>query len=185
MSEPIAPIAPSVGLVHSRYLSLIDAAAQRFTLDPLLVQSLIWVESRGQTDAFRFEPLFYERYKLASKEPYIGQPARRVSSSYGLMQLMYPTAWDLGFRGEPEELFVPRVNLHWGCRLLRSLVLWAEGLLPIAPDITLRSALAAYNGGRGGNSPLAELRPANAQYAEKVLAALRTLQLPAEDPAEL
>ena len=128
-------------------------------LNPTLVESLILVESGGRADAFRFEPKFWDKY-LKSKEPWAKQVPRRVASSYGLMQIMYVTAWEAGYRGQPEGLFVPVVNLEWGCRHLAKLKAWAKG--------DLASTLAAYNGGKRGNEPgTAPLR--NAAYADKVL----------------
>jgi len=74
---------------------------------------------------------------------------------------MYVVAVELGFTGDPELLFVPRIGLDWGCRKLATLLQWAEG------DVV--RALAAYNGGKGGNTtpPLRNLA-----YAERVLAAM-------------
>lgn len=129
--------------------------AKHYSLDPLLVESISFVESSWRADAFRFEPQFYERY-LKDNPRYKGMIPRRISSSYGLMQVMYPTAVDQGFKHFPEELFLPHVNLHQGCRYFKSLLDWAEG------DVA--KALAAYNGGKGNwSGTMPQL------YARKVL----------------
>lgn len=122
------------------YGLLIATTAKAHGLDPDLVEAVVVTESSGHADAFRFEPDFYARY-LRDKPEYRDQIPRRVASSYGLMQLMYPTARELGFKGEPEFLFFPDTNLEWGCTLLVSLLRWASG------DIDM--ALEAYNGGKG------------------------------------
>lgn len=153
----------------SWYRPLIFQIANSFQLDPFLVEGVVWQESRGQADAFRYEPKFWLRY-LAKLPEYKGENERRVASSYGLMQIMYVTAKEIGFDGEPEGLFVPRVNLHWGCEKLSQLFTWARSYSTVPGDEQRIAALAAYNGGRGGNTPGTDLRPDNRQYAMRVLA---------------
>lgn len=126
--------------MRTPYTREIAAAAARFGLDAEFLEGQVVVESSGHTDAFRFESGFYERY-LRNKPEWAGANPRRISSSYGLLQLMFPVAKECGYIGEPEGLFVPSVGLEWGARYLRSLLDWAEG------DLT--RALAAYNGGKG------------------------------------
>ncbi len=144
----------------STYRREIAEAAAAHGLDPRVVEAVVAVESSGRTHAYRFEPKFFDRY-LAGKPEWKGTVPERVSASYGLMQIMYVVAKELGFSGEPELLFVPRVGLDWGCRYLATLMAWAEG--------DLVQTLAAYNGGRGGNS-----KPPyrNQAYADKALLAL-------------
>lgn len=108
------------------------------------MEAVVIQESGGQTHSYRFEPQFWSRY-LAKSAFWKDQIPSRVSASYGLMQIMYVTAWEEGFRGEPEELFVPVVGLTWGCLKLAALLKWAGG--------DYNSAFAAYNGGRADNEP--------------------------------
>lgn len=164
--------------MKTEYRHLITPVANSFALDPRLVEAIVWTESRGRADAFRFEPKFWLRY-LAKLPEYKDAIPRRVSSSYGLMQIMYRTAFEQGFHGEPEMLFMPRENLHWGCRYLRNLVHWANKYQDVSPADRQLAVLASYNGGRGGNSPhkgSQNLRPANRSYALKVLAAYEELE---------
>lgn len=156
-------------MIDPKYLPLITTTANAFSLSPRLVAAIVWAESRGQADAFRFEPKFWSRY-LAKLPQYKDQIPRRVSSSYGLMQIMYTTAVEQGFHGEPERLFLPKENLHWGCRYLRGLVQWADRFTEVPPNDRLLAVLASYNGGRGGNTPGTSLRPVNRAYALRVLA---------------
>jgi soluble lytic murein transglycosylase-like protein len=141
------------------YRAEIAAAAATHRLDPNLVEAVILIESSGQADAFRFEPGFYDRY-LKDKPEYAGKIPRRISSSYGLMQVMYTTALACGFdpTAPPEHLFVPAINLEYGCRKLSLELAWAT-------DVA--KALAAYNAGRGNwDSASGRL------YAQRVLARL-------------
>ena len=132
--------------------------SEEIELDSNLLESLILVESSGSPRAYRFEKEFWERY-LKGKPMWAKQEPRRVSASYGLMQLMYPVAWEQGFRGTPESLFEPSINLRYGCKLLSSLRKWAGGFLP--------SMLAAYNGGKRANAPT-DVPLRNAGYVGKV-----------------
>lgn len=127
--------------MKSPYRPLIVRYAETYDLDPLLVEAVVWQESSGLADAFRYEPGFWERY-CKNDPKWAGWDPRRVASSYGLMQLMYPTALDNGYEGPPEGLFDLDTNLDIGCRLLAKLIDHWNG------DIL--KALASYNGGLGG-----------------------------------
>lgn len=138
------------------YRAEVEAMARMFGLDADLVQAVCEVESSGKTHAYRFEPGFWTRY-LQDKPEWDGANPERVSASYGLMQCMYPVAKELGYHDLPEHLFAPLTGLHWGCKKLRTLIDWAGG--------DIEQALAAYNGGMGGNSK----RPfRNQSYVNKV-----------------
>lgn len=142
----------------------IEVVASRYGLDPNLVEAIVRVESSGLTHAYRYEPAFYQTY-LANNPEYDGGNPRRVSASYGLMQVMYPVARELGLSGEPENLFVPLVGLEFGCKKLHQLLKWSKG--------NVDQALAAYNGGKRGN----ERYPyRNSLYITKVTTALAIVQ---------
>src|SRR3990167_4081948 len=134
------------------YRPLIEAIAEQVSLDPLLVAAVVWQESAFNTDGFRFEPAFFNRY-LKHKPPYATQNPRRASSSYGLMQVMAVVAIEDGTllaSENPEVLFQPDRGLTAGVVRLSKLVRWAAGL-PLSEADRLRAALASYNGGRGSN----------------------------------
>lgn len=136
-------------------MDAVERASRNFGVDPFLIEAVIQQESSGNADAFRHEPGFYLRYLKGNPE-YQGQHPRRISSSYGLMQIMYPTARELGFTGEPEDLFDIQLNINLGTKLLKKLLDKYKG--------DVEKALAAYNGGPGGvgkTQPLA--------YAKTVL----------------
>lgn len=137
------------------YRREIVQAAREHGLDPNLVEAVVVIESSGRTDAFRYEPGFWDRY-LRTNVDYLGEVPRRVSSSYGLMQVMAPVARELGLTREPEYLFVPSVGLHFGCLKLANLLKWAQG--------DTAKALEAYNGGKGSVGSQATKR-----YAAKVI----------------
>ncbi len=141
------------------YRKLIEEWCRLFGFDPDLVEALIIIESGGNTDAFRFEPGFYRRYlkgKEAEKSLYFDlchddlPLPRRIASSYGLMQVMYPTAVDAGYRDLPEYLFVPLINLHWGLTILDEIRQEVEQEIP-DEELRQRVMLARWNGGKRGN----------------------------------
>jgi hypothetical protein len=138
------------------YRKNIEFAAAQHGVDPDLLEALVVTESSGHADAFRFEPKFYERY-LKDKEQWAGKIPRRISSSYGLVQCMYPTALQYGFSqtAEPEMLFLPDLNLDLGAKILAALLKRFNN--------SVEKALQAYNAGPGNiGSPAAKV------YSEKV-----------------
>lgn len=145
------------------YRAVIEHEAAKHGLDPNLVEAVVIAESNGYTDAFRFEPAFYEHY-LKGKAEYIGLNPRRISSSYGLMQCMYSTAKQYGFGEIPELLFIPDVGLQFGCLHLAKLLKQCEG--------DVRLALASYNGGFGNKQA-----PTPQLYASRVLKLYASVQL--------
>lgn len=160
--------------MRTRYWTEIQAAAKKHDLDPILVEAIVVQESAGNADAFRFEPNFWNRY-LKPMKMYVGANPRRVSSSYGLMQVMYRVAVERGFPDNlhPELLFVPETALEFGCRQLKfqfdeaKKYSLAHPEIPVLPKDIIFAAIASYNGGNGGNRPGTTLR--NAPYARSVL----------------
>ncbi len=81
-----------------------------------LLWATVATESSGKPDAYRFEPGYLRRYIL-DKEPWQEHYYKYgddVAASYGLVQIMYPTAVALGFESEPRVLFDPDLNLRYG-----------------------------------------------------------------------
>lgn len=142
------------------YRALIEEIASQHGLDSNLVEAVTIAESGGCTDAFRYEPEFFRRY-LHDKPAYAHQVPRRISSSYGLLQIMYSTAQQYGFSEEPEELFKPAIGLRYGCQHLAHLLRRFDG------DVD--RALTAYNAGSPESAR-------GRQYAMKVLKLLETVQ---------
>lgn len=160
----------------SPYRHAIQAAAAQHGLDPDLVESVVFQESSGRADAFRHEPGYFERY-VKGQAPWAAYDPRRVASSYGLMQIMFPTAVQYGYDGEPEGLFDITTNLTLGCQILRDL-LDRFGQDPL-------KALAAYNGGPSGIGRAAPMHYAHTvvQRYDRIRLARRTLADRAGDPA--
>jgi len=69
----------------------------------------------------------------------------RIAASYGLMQLMYPTAVAAGHRAAPEDLFDPEVNVPIGVKVLKGKLAAYGG--------NEQDAVAAYNAGKARKNP--------------------------------
>lgn len=124
------------------YTALIQEVADVYALPAPVLEAQILVESAGDPFALRYEPEFFVRYIRDNAHARGRAYGPLAACSYGLLQILYETALEIGFPGRPEGLFDPRTNLIWAGKHLASLVTWADG--------QLARALAAYNAGRGG-----------------------------------
>ena len=120
-------------------------AARRHGINPRVLLAVVDIESRWNPTARRFEPDFFDRYIRGKPEftglPWYGDP-ERISSSYGLGQLMYTTALEMGYprTARPEGLFDPATNLGIAAAYLAKLKQRHGG--------RLHDMIAAYNSGR-------------------------------------
>jgi soluble lytic murein transglycosylase-like protein len=144
------------------YRAEVHTIAAQHHLDPNLVVAVCLHESAGKTSAYRYEPAFWLRY-MAKNPRWDGAVPERVSASYGLLQVMYPVALELGMppADPPEYLFVPVYGLQYGCRKLREVLGWAKGDVP--------AALAAYNGGKTKDNAPGVDPKRNQRYVDQVL----------------
>ena len=121
----ICVVAVGIRIVRStifprEYRPLVYSSADKYGLDPLLVASMIFVESHYRPDA------------ISSKK------------AVGLMQIMEGTAVEMAADGgtvdfKLEMLNEPQINLDFGCRYLKQLMERFDG------DVVL--VLAGYNAG--------------------------------------
>lgn len=151
------------------YRAEAHAIAEQHRLDPNLVEAVCLVESSGRPTAHRYEPAYWLKY-MANNPRWDGAIPERVSASYGLMQVMYPVALELGMppADPPEYLCVPVYGLQYGCRKLREVLAWAHGDVP--------AALAAYNGGKTNDNKPDVTPKRNQAYVDKVLKMLTAVK---------
>ena len=172
------------------YLAEIRAAATALGLEPRIVAGLITIESGANPWAWNPEPKYRYMWDVKLNRPFralsnveldakfpphdfhslLGDPDNEwwgQQASWGLMQVMGAVAREMGFVGPYlTELCDPMKNLTIGCKHLKQLFDWSHG--------TVEQALAAYNGGKGGN----EHPPyRNALYAAKIMNVLPTLEV--------
>lgn len=106
---------------NNRFDSIIREAIKQFPNVPMyIIKGVIQTESG---------------FKERAYNPETSVPN---DASRGLMQLLFKTAQGLGFRGTPEQLFLPSTNIYYGVKLLSDNFKRA-GDWP--------RALSAYNGG--------------------------------------
>lgn len=112
---------------------LIRFNAAKFDLDPKLVACIIYQESGGDEEAYRFEDKFYanlldkkKRSDLAGYvpnfPPTLTSEKRARSASFGVMQVMGETARVMGFSERwLTKLRLSENNVYIGCKYLRHL----------------------------------------------------------------
>jgi len=152
--------------------------AKKYNLPKIFLMAVAKVESAFKVKAYRFEPAFWTRY-LEKNPLWKDRDPKEVSASYGLMQLMYVVAWEMGFRGTGEDLYNPVINIELGARLLRKHLdnLEGNGVMFYTPWAL---ALARYNAGAGNNPNEHGMVP-NPQYVGKVVSAYKSLIGEVED----
>ena len=151
-------------MTPKRYQVEAETAAGKWGVDPALILALVLRQSGGNADHFQFERKAWNR---GLRSQYPGANPRRISSFYGLLALFYPTTQKDGFEHSPEYLFLPEINLEWGCKRLRNLLQWSQGF-EVSESVRLTSALAAFRTGTGGNAPT-DSPPRDEWFARQVL----------------
>jgi len=130
-----------------RWFPVVDDVCQVHGVSQSLALAIITVESSGDDKAYRVEPGYYSLYIEKNKKwrDLMTQNNWKwddVACSYGLMQLMFPTAWMVGYRGSPTGLYKPRANIDCGIKYIAQLIDKYFGCK--------HAALAHYNGGSTG-----------------------------------
>ncbi len=145
-------------------------AAKKYKLKKVDLKSIAMVESAMDPNAYRYEDRFWNRY-CKDNPAWKDEDSRVVSASYGLMQIMYVVAVEIGFSRDrdPKELYDPLTNILLAAKLLRRhLDYMAKHPKPIHKDYwPWELALAWYNGGRG-NNPREDGSLRNPEYVDKV-----------------
>jgi hypothetical protein len=119
---------------------IVNHVATEFALDEGLLVGQVHVESNGRADSLRYEPAFYEHYIRDNQLAKAARFGPLAACSYGPLQIMLEVAYEIGFAGQPVDLFDAYTGLRWGAKYLRQLLDWADG------DYV--RALCAYNGGK-------------------------------------
>ena|SRR3989344_9314717 len=90
--ETVAPPKDTRSWTKYEYNQQIKTTAEKYGIDPQLIYATIMTESMGNPHAYRFEPRLNE-------------------ASYGLGQILASTARSLGFKGNPENMFIPEIGI--------------------------------------------------------------------------
>lgn len=121
------------------YYPIVEQYATAYNLPPALVMAIISQESAFNPLAKRYEP----KYKCYS---------------YGLMQILYVTAKNIGYKGQPEELLDINTNLNYGCKYLSNQYK--------RYNQNLTDTISSYN---AGSVTIKDNKYSNQQYVNQVL----------------
>jgi len=148
--------------------------AKKYGLKKLLLKALAIRESSLNSEAYRFEPAFWDRY-LVHNEEWKDEDPKIVSASWGLCQIMYVVAVENGFKKgrPPEDLCDPVVNIQLAAKILKRLMnkviekRYCDDFWWYSP---IQIALARYNGGPGAGPDMGGvIREHPAEYALGVM----------------
>ena len=152
----------------NKWRPIVDKWACEIGVSQALIFAVIQMESGGNEKAYRYEPGYYRRYIEKNLDwkflmmKYNYKP-RDVAASYGLMQLMFPTAYPFKKNLTPAELYEPNTNIRIGTAYLAGLLKKYDG--------DKLQALAHYNGGAGGARAVRLSKDTQAaRYARRALA---------------
>ena len=147
----------------------VEVAAKVAEIDPLLLGSVVMTESRGNPWAMRYEPAFKWEMKPAQFALQLGITVNTETElqkfSYGLCQLMGALCREMGFTGMLPQLLDPVINLSYGAKHLKKLLV-QYGEEP--------AVAAAYNAGSPRKTPGGMY--VNQVYVDKVMGNLRELR---------
>lgn len=128
-------------------ISEAESAAKKFSIESELILAIIWQESRGRSDAIRFEtgyfnmpgthvfnPDYFAKLAIISQETEVALQC----FSFGPMQLMGATARRLGYSMNLVNLLSKELGIYWGSRFLSTLIF---------PNHPIEDAIATYNHG--------------------------------------
>jgi len=139
--------------------NVIRTNAEKYGINPLVVEAMIHVESAGHAYATRYESRWrwFLTTRKFSRSILSSDKTERVhqATSWGLMQVMGTVARELGFKGRMPELCKPDIGVKYGVMKLAS---------QLKRQKNLKDALSAYNSGRPANKS-----KAGRLYAEKVM----------------
>jgi len=127
---------------QKRVMSYCDLIMQKGMLnavEPAVIAAIIGTESSGDPRATNWE-------------------GQTWGYAYGLMQVLFSTAQQMGYTGDPEGLFQPETNIEYGTRYLRH---------QRSRYATLAEAIAGYNAGTATWTDYGRLT--NATYVQRVL----------------
>lgn len=143
-------------------MNIIKTKACDHGLDPLLVASICWQESKGFVYAVRYEPNYrwvFKQDKFAKMNKITEQTENNLQmQSYGLMQIMGGTVRWLGFTGALPALFKAENNLYWSCKYIKYL----KNKYKNQNDV-----ISSYNAGNPAKNSLGRYK--NQDYVDGVL----------------
>lgn len=145
-----------------QWAELVELIAPTFGLDRSLLLAIIWQESSGDPEAVRAEPgfvWFFSPERGPLRDPRLTTEHNRDKAltilgeeefnfqtcSHGMMQVMGSVAREMGFIGPKQDLYLPEINVEYGCKYLKACIRRAGG--------NLQRGLLRWNGGGRNKYP--------------------------------
>jgi hypothetical protein len=150
----------------TRWWELADRWGVQVGVSQSLILAVMHQESGGNPEAKRYEPAYEKKYILDNPERMglcakLGISARDAATSWGLMQMMFFTAYGYNARSI-KQLIDPNSNVRFGVAHLGAM---------IKTYGSKEAGLAAYNGGGGGAADYTAGRDTQAvRYSRNVMA---------------
>lgn len=94
---------PQIFKNENAYDNDINLITKRLNIPAPLIKAFIAIESAFNPQAYKYE-------------------AHRKDASYGLIQILYNTAKGIGFKGVPDDLYSPPVNINWAGKYIKYLI---------------------------------------------------------------
>ena len=173
-ATPAASAHPPLPTQLEAYRSVIERGSERYWIPVPLLAALMIQENRlADPRATRNEPVpswVSDPSRTMDAARAFGWPNALLATSYGLCQVLGGTAWDMGWKGTPDQLCVPATNIELCCKNLRSSLDRYHG----TQRHRFALALIAYNGGQGRADAVARglpnPAPASGVYSNEVMA---------------
>ena len=143
-------------MVSAEHRKIIESKANKYLLDPDLVEAHVMTESSDKPDAWRYEPAFWKTYIKKMGITDATESAGRATS-WGLLQLMGQVAREMGYQGSWTGLCDPTTNIEYGCKKL------SKCYTKYAPDID--AGIASYN---CGTPKMVDGKFMNQEYVDRV-----------------
>jgi len=156
----------------TKYDRIFCLMSKKYRIPKLLLKALAIRESALNPEAYRYEKKFWKTY-LQDNPEWMDEDPAKVSASWGLCQLMFVVAVELGFGKDRtgEELCDPVINIELAAKKLRLIL---DTLYKYkTPDknfmlLPIEICLSRYNGGGSGN-PADDGTLRTQVYADKVM----------------
>ena len=161
------------------YDKLFCMYGKKYRLPKLFLKAVAVCESALDEKAYRFELGFWNTY-LKDNPQWKDREPSEVSASFGLMQLMFVVAYELGFRGTSEELCNPVINIELGAKLLRNHINTVHTKNFQSKYSDYEIALCRYNMG-GYMNPDSGGNVRSTKYMEKVMRVFSDLKKKEKD----
>lgn len=109
-------------MIQSNIDKYIDKYSVKFDVSSSLIRAIIYIESRGDITAIRYEPQLKKAKWYNKNLSFKNKKDDFTYCSYGLMQILFATAKALGYKGTPINLYNIKDNIYYGTKYIKNLI---------------------------------------------------------------